>query len=202
MKQATLAVLLVLFATLLLLTTTGCGNDNMSVSEAAEQLAKSTGLKCDDISTISPGTSTAAAVQTSRSTTTTEATTTTTTAKPTTTEATTTTTTAKPTTTTAKPQPLLTRSQENALRSAKDYLAFTAFSRKGLIEQLEYEGYSNADATFAVDKLNVDWKAQAAIAAEQYLDLTSFSRSGLIDQLIYEGYTRAQAEYGVSQTGL
>ena len=121
--------------------------------------------------------------------------TTTTTAKPTTT-------TAKPTTTTAKPQPLLTRSQENALGSAKNYLAFKAFSRKGLIEQLEFEGFSNADATFAVDELSVDWNEQAAIAAEEYLDFTSFSRSGLIDQLIYEGYTPEQAEYGVSQTGL
>lgn len=37
----------------------------------------------------------------------------------------------------------------------------TWISRKGLIEQLEFEGYTTEDATFAVDYLNVDWKEQA-----------------------------------------
>jgi hypothetical protein len=45
----------------------------------------------------------------------------------------------------------LTRSQQNAVRTAQDYLDFAAFSRSGLIRQLEYEQYSTADATFAVD---------------------------------------------------
>ena len=72
----------------------------------------------------------------------------------------------------------------------------TAFSRSGLIEQLEYEGFSTEDATYAVDNLNADWNKQAALSAEQYLEMTSFSRSGLIEQLEYEGFTSAQAEYG------
>jgi outer membrane biosynthesis protein TonB len=100
------------------------------------------------------------------------------------------------------PEPVLTRSQQNATRKAGDYLDFTAFSRTGLIEQLEYEGFSTEDATFGVDALNVNWNEQAAKKAEDYLDLTAFSRSGLVDQLLYEGFTREQAEYGVSQTGL
>lgn len=83
-----------------------------------------------------------------------------------------------------------------------DYLDFTSFSRTGLIEQLEYEGFSREDATYAVDVLNVDWNAQAAQTAADYLDYTSFSRNSLIDQLLYEGFTQAQAEYGVSTTGL
>ena len=95
-----------------------------------------------------------------------------------------------------------TVSQQNARQSARDYLSFTAFSRTGLIEQLEYEGYSTADATYGVDSLNVDWNDQAAKSAAQYLEFTSFSRAGLIDQLVYEGFTPAQAQYGVSQTGL
>ncbi|WP_405160654.1 Ltp family lipoprotein [Nocardia sp. NBC_01499] len=89
-------------------------------------------------------------------------------------------------------------SQGNAIRSAQQYLDYSAFSRSGLIHQLEYEGFSTADATFAVDSLNVDWNEQAAKSAKQYLEYTSFSRSGLIDQLVYEGFTRAQAEYGVN----
>jgi hypothetical protein len=90
-----------------------------------------------------------------------------------------------------------TAGQENALESAESYLNTSAFSRKGLIEQLEYEGYSRADATWAVDNVAVNWNEQAALSAQAYLRTSSFSRSGLVDQLIYEGFSRAQAEHGV-----
>jgi hypothetical protein len=96
----------------------------------------------------------------------------------------------------AKPQ--VSSSQRNAVRSAQQYLEFSAFSRSGLIDQLEYEDFSTEDATYAVDSLDADWNEQAARSAEQYLDFTSFSKSGLIDQLVYEGYTYAQAEYGAN----
>lgn len=96
----------------------------------------------------------------------------------------------------------LTAGQENALGSARDYLNLTAFSRSGLIEQLEFEGYSTEDATYAVDAVNVDWKEQAAKSAEEYLSFSSFSRSGLIEQLEFEGFSAEQAEYGVTQAGL
>lgn len=96
----------------------------------------------------------------------------------------------------------LTVSQEQAIGSAESYLRFTAFSREGLIEQLEFEGFSNDDATFAVDYLDVDWFEQAALSAENYLEFTNFSREGLIDQLMFEGFSREEAEYGVDQVGL
>lgn len=99
-------------------------------------------------------------------------------------------------------EPVSTVSQRNAVRTAKSYLDYTAFSRKGLIQQLEYEGFSTADATFAVDSIAVDWNAQAAKAAKSYLDYSGFSRGGLIDQLEYEGYTPAQAAYGATSAGL
>ncbi|MFW0775475.1 Ltp family lipoprotein [Paenarthrobacter nitroguajacolicus] len=95
-----------------------------------------------------------------------------------------------------------TVSQRNALRKAGDYLEFSAFSYPGLIKQLEFEKYSATDATWAVDRVKVDWNEQAAKKAKSYLDFTSFSRAGLIDQLLFEGFTPEQAEYGVSQTGL
>lgn len=95
-----------------------------------------------------------------------------------------------------------TVSQQNALREAGSYLKFSAFSRSGLIGQLEYEKYSLEDATWAVDRVKVDWNEQAAKSAESYLKFTSFSRSGLVDQLLYEGFSPEQAEYGVSKTGL
>lgn len=45
---------------------------------------------------------------------------------------------------------------QNAVRSAQQYLAISGFSRSGLIEQLQYEGYSESDASGAVDSLPVD----------------------------------------------
>ncbi|BCW43170.1 Ltp family lipoprotein [Arthrobacter sp. StoSoilB5] len=95
-----------------------------------------------------------------------------------------------------------TVSQQNALRKAGSYLQFTAFSYPGLIKQLEFEKYSTEDATWAADRVKVDWNEQAAKKAKSYLEFTSFSRSGLIDQLLFEGFTPEQAEFGVSQTGL
>ena len=50
----------------------------------------------------------------------------------------------------------MTIGQKNALESAKDYLAFTAFSYEGLIEQLEFEDYSHEDAVFAADNCGAD----------------------------------------------
>ncbi|MBU8830551.1 Ltp family lipoprotein [Mycolicibacterium goodii] len=98
-------------------------------------------------------------------------------------------------------EPASTVSQRNAVRTAEDYLDYTAFSREGLIQQLEYEGFSTEDATFAVDHITVDWNEQAARAAEDYLDYSGFSRSGLIDQLEYDGFTPAQAAYGATAAG-
>jgi hypothetical protein len=101
-----------------------------------------------------------------------------------------------------------TTSQENARRSAENYLEMSAFSRNGLIEQLSSEhgeGFSKADAIYAVDHIDVDWNEQAAKSAKNYLDMSPFSRQGLIEQLSSEygdGFTHAQAVYGVNQTGL
>ncbi len=99
-----------------------------------------------------------------------------------------------------------TVAQQNAYDKAGDYLAYMAFSRSGLIEQLEFEGYATGDAEFAVKRLEnekkVDWNEQAAAKAKEYLDSMPFSRSGLIEQLVFEGFTQAQAEHGVGTTGL
>lgn len=95
-----------------------------------------------------------------------------------------------------------TVSQKNALKKAQSYLGFSAFSYSGLVDQLEFEGFSTEDATWAVDHCGADWNKQAAKKAQSYLDFTSFSHAGLVEQLIFEGFTAEQAEYGVSATGL
>lgn len=95
----------------------------------------------------------------------------------------------------------LSLGQKNALASAKNYLSFAAFSRDGLIHQLEYEQYSAEDATFAVDNCGADWNEQAVAKAKNYLDTSAFSYSGLIKQLEYEKFTSEQATYGVDNCG-
>lgn len=95
----------------------------------------------------------------------------------------------------------VTIGMKNALKSANQYLAYSAFSRSGLIKQLEYEKYTHDEAVYAVDHCGADWNEQAAKSAKQYLDYASFSRSGLIDQLEYEGFTHSQAVYGAQKNG-
>jgi Host cell surface-exposed lipoprotein len=98
--------------------------------------------------------------------------------------------------------PLSPVSQQNAVSKAKDYLGYDAFSRQGLIKQLEYDKFSTDDATYAVDNITVDWNQQAAKKAKDYLGYDSFSHGGLVNQLEYDGFTPAQAEYGVVAAGL
>lgn len=86
--------------------------------------------------------------------------------------------------------------QKNARKSAESYLDYQAFSRTGLIKQLEFEGYLTEDSTYGVDSLDADWHDQAAQSAKSYLEYSSFSRSGLFTQLLFEGFTQSQAEWG------
>lgn len=96
----------------------------------------------------------------------------------------------------------LTSSQTNALRAAAQYFNVMPFSHDGLIEQLEFEGYSTEDASFAADNCGADWNRQAELKAQQYLDSMPFSHSGLVEQLVFEGFTQEQAEHGVASVGL
>ena len=95
----------------------------------------------------------------------------------------------------------LNREQQNAVKSAVAYLEYSAFSRSGLVDQLEFEGYSTEDANLAMNVIElsgVSWDEQARESAEEYLNYTAFSETGLIEQLEYEGFTEQQARYGVA----
>ncbi len=89
----------------------------------------------------------------------------------------------------------------NAVRAANSYLSFMAFSRSGLIKQLEYEGYSHADAEYAADNCGADWTKQAVLKGKEYIDTQAFSRSGLIKQLEYEGFSQNDAVSAVDSLG-
>ncbi|MBY8941172.1 Ltp family lipoprotein [Pseudomonas tolaasii] len=101
----------------------------------------------------------------------------------------------------------LTGPQKNAVRSAKQYLSMTGFSRNGLISQLSSDvgdGFGVSDATLAVDSLNIDWNQEAVRSAKQYLSMMGFSCKGLIKQLSSSAgdkYTVDQATYGAKQAG-
>lgn len=98
--------------------------------------------------------------------------------------------------------PPISAEQRNAVRAAADYLDGQSFSRKGLISQLGFEGYSTKASTAAVDSLHVDWNAQAVLTAKNYLADQAFSRKGLTEQLEYEGFSASQATHGVKGAGL
>jgi hypothetical protein len=102
----------------------------------------------------------------------------------------------------------MTSDQQQAVQSAQGYLTDgEGFSYAGLLQQLTSaagDGFSNADATFAINYLNPNWDQQAVESAQGYLDDgEGFSKSSLLQQLTStygEGFTNAQAEYAISKT--
>ena len=99
-------------------------------------------------------------------------------------------------------KPSMTKSQEQAIGSAEDYLNSSHFSKKGLIEQLEYEEFSKKDAKFAVAHIKVNWNKQAAGSAEDYLDSSSLLPLRPGRPIDVRGLHTSQAEYGVAEAGL
>ena len=99
----------------------------------------------------------------------------------------------------------MTSGQKNALESAQSYIDLSGFSKKGLIAQLSSsagEGFSKADATFAANHVDADWKQEAVEAAQAYLDLGGFSKQKLIAQLSSSAgdkFTAAQARYAANK---
>jgi hypothetical protein len=110
----------------------------------------------------------------------------------------------------AQTAPAITGAEQLAVQSAQNYLDLgSGFSEHGLLDQLTSsygEGFTKADAKFAIGYLKPDWNAQAVEAAKNYLKLGSgFSRASLISQLTSNygsGFTEAQAEYAVNKVGL
>lgn len=99
-------------------------------------------------------------------------------------------------------EPEVTASQEQAVLSAESYLTLGGFSKAGLIDQLKFEQFSQADAEYAVENVDADWNAQAVMSAESYVSMGGFSRASLIDQLVFEKFTQTEAEYAVDKVGL
>lgn len=91
--------------------------------------------------------------------------------------------------------------EKNAKEKAESYLKIMDFSKEGLKEQLEFEGFTPEEIEYAVNNCKVDWFEEAAGKADTYLDMMSFSREGLYDQLEFEGFTPEEIEYGLKSVG-
>lgn len=90
---------------------------------------------------------------------------------------------------------------QNCYDQAMSYLDFMAFSRNGLIHQLQYEGYTDNAISNALDLLEkyyVSWDTEAVKKAQEYMETFSFSQQRLYEQLIHDGFTEEQANYGVT----
>lgn len=101
-----------------------------------------------------------------------------------------------------EPEEVLTPAQENAVKKAELYLDMTAFSRDGLVDQLVFDKFDEADASFAVDYIDVDWNEQAVKQGQTYIDLTPMSHDGLVDQLVYDKFTTDEATHAANTLGL
>lgn len=93
-----------------------------------------------------------------------------------------------------------TANEQNAVNMAKAYLAVLPFSVPGLKDQLIYEGFTAAEAEYAVANCGADWKEQAFKKAQSYIDYTAMSKEELKDQLAYEEFTAEQIDYAVANT--
>jgi hypothetical protein len=92
---------------------------------------------------------------------------------------------------------------KNALKKAKSYSDIMHMSKAGIYNQLvsEYgEQFPEDAAQYAMDNLEVDWKANALKKAESYSDTMHMSKAAIYDQLISEygeQFTEEEAQYAI-----
>ena len=93
--------------------------------------------------------------------------------------------------------------RDKAMESAEKHLNAEneAYSRNGLIDKLQSEGFSNTDATYAADNSNADWEEQALKSAEHHMQNETHSYNDLISVLENEKFTNDEAVYGADFCG-
>ena len=91
--------------------------------------------------------------------------------------------------------------KDDAVSKAKSYTKYMGFSRDGLVDQLEFDGFSHEDAEYGADNCGADWNKMAVKKAESYTGFMGFSRDGLVDQLEFDQFTKEEAEYGADNCG-
>ena len=98
-------------------------------------------------------------------------------------------------------KPAAAAAEDDAVSKAKSYTKYMGFSRDGLVDQLEFDGFSHEDAEYGADNCGADWNKMAVKKAESYTGFMGFSRDGLVDQLEFDQFTKEEAEYGADNCG-
>jgi hypothetical protein len=90
--------------------------------------------------------------------------------------------------------------EAEAVEDAKNREPHTPRSPKRLMLHLTLaDGFSKAEATYAVSHAGRDWNAEAVMAAKSALDADAHSKSQLIKKLKLKGFTDAQVRYAVEK---
>lgn len=96
-----------------------------------------------------------------------------------------------------------TTGETNALKKAETYSSVMHMSKKRIYKQLtsEYgEGFTAAEAQYAIDNIKADWNANALATAKNYQETMSMSKSAIYKQLISEygeEFTKDEAQYAI-----
>lgn len=88
--------------------------------------------------------------------------------------------------------------KKEALELAKSYIEASTFSKSGLIKQLEYEGYTKKEATYAANRCGADWNEEAI---EFALKHTPCSKESLESYLSCFGFTSSQIKFALKEIG-
>lgn len=93
--------------------------------------------------------------------------------------------------------------EADALKAALEYITTNHYSRNNLIEKLEFDGFTQEEAEYAVANIYVDWYQMAADTAAAYLETSDYSYNGLVRRLesSTDGYTHEEAVYGADIAG-
>ena len=97
----------------------------------------------------------------------------------------------------------VSKEYQNALKKAESYAEIMHMSKQGIYDQLisEYgEKFPEDAAQYAIDNLNVDYKANALEKAKSYQETLNMSKQAIYDQLISEygeKFTPEEAQYAI-----
>ncbi len=92
---------------------------------------------------------------------------------------------------------------KSAVKKAESYGNVMNMSKKAIYDQLtsEYgEKFDKDAADYAMEHVDIDWKANALAKAENYSDTMYMSKEGIYDQLVSEygeQFTEEEAQYAV-----
>lgn len=86
---------------------------------------------------------------------------------------------------------------QSALAEAASLFKYQSFSYNGLIDMLEYKGYSTEVAEYAADNCGADWNEQALKKAENYLQFSGYSYEALLKILEADCFEADEITYAL-----